>query len=68
VIARLLKERDEAREALSHVTVGAGVSTAADGERMEVDVAQVPEHIKEKIDATRAEYVSLSWVVFPDVC
>ncbi|KAI5812116.1 WD40-repeat-containing domain protein [Pyronema omphalodes] len=53
VIARLLKERDEARDALSHVTVGAGATTG--GEQMEVDTPQVPEYIQSKIDATKAE-------------
>ncbi|KAA8899762.1 WD40-repeat-containing domain protein [Sphaerosporella brunnea] len=53
VIARLLKERDEAREALSHVTVGAGGFATANGEQM--DVTQVPSYIQEKIEATKAE-------------
>ncbi|KAF8243234.1 cell cycle control protein [Wilcoxina mikolae CBS 423.85] len=55
VIARLLVERDEARDALSHVTVGAGTSSAANGEQMEVDAPQVPEYIQEKVAATKAE-------------
>ncbi|KAA8904814.1 WD40-repeat-containing domain protein [Sphaerosporella brunnea] len=55
VIARLLKERDEAREALSHVTVGAGGFATANGGQMEVDVTQVPSYIQEKIEATKAE-------------
>lgn len=54
VIARLLKERDEAREALSNVTVGAGAGPA---EQMEVDAPQVPEYIQEKVDATKAKWV-----------
>lgn len=54
VIARLLKERDEAREALSHVTVGAGTTT---GEQMEVDAPLVPSYIQEKVEETKAEYV-----------
>jgi len=54
VIARLLKERDEAREALSHVTVGAGTTI---GEQMEVDAPQVPSYIQEKVEETKAEYV-----------
>lgn len=57
VIARLLVERDEARDALSHVTVGAGTSSAANGEQMEVDAPQVPEYIQEKVAATKAECV-----------
>jgi pre-mRNA-processing factor 19 len=68
VIARLLKERDEAREALSHVTVGAGGSSAASGEQMEVDAPQVPSYVQEKVDATRAEYDSSSRVILLGMC
>jgi pre-mRNA-processing factor 19 len=59
VIARLLRERDEAREALSNVTVDAGASGAGmDGEQMDVDnPAEVPAAVQEKIDETKKEYV-----------
>ena len=59
VIARLLKERDEAREALSNVTVGAGASSAGmDVEQMDVDnAAEIPAAMQEKIDETKKEYV-----------
>ena len=54
VIARLTKERDEARDALSKVTVSAGV--ANNGDKMQVDSQGLPEHLVEKIDATHAKY------------
>ncbi|KAL7266932.1 hypothetical protein RUND412_010502 [Rhizina undulata] len=53
VIARLLKERDEAREALSKVSVGTGA--AVGGDAMEVDAGGVPEYVKEKIEVTMKE-------------
>ncbi|RCI16745.1 hypothetical protein L249_2492 [Ophiocordyceps polyrhachis-furcata BCC 54312] len=50
VVARLTKERDEAREALSKVTVGGG---PADGEEMVVDsVEALPEELAERVDET----------------
>ncbi|KAI5807098.1 WD40-repeat-containing domain protein [Geopyxis carbonaria] len=55
VIARLMKERDEARDALSKVTVGAGSAPAENGEEMDVDIQQVPTHVQEIVDATKAE-------------
>lgn len=57
VIARLISERDEARDALSKVTVGAGAAPAANGEEMEVDAQEVPTHIQETVDATKAKCV-----------
>ena len=57
VIARLLRERDEARAALSSVGVGAGAAPAAADESMEVDAPQVPEYVQEKVDATKAKWV-----------
>lgn len=57
VIARLTKERDEARDALSRVTVSAGSGGAAtNGDSMDVDGGAVPEEIAAKIDATQERY------------
>lgn len=58
VIARLTQERDEAREALSKVSVGAG-RPAADGEAMQVDSAGLPQVVLERIENTQAQYVQL---------
>lgn len=55
VIARLSRERDEAREALSNVTV---TGATGNGEAMEVDGQALPEELVAKVDATQAEYVS----------
>lgn len=49
VIARLTKERDEARDALSKVTVGAGASS---GDAMQIDNEGLPEELAAKVDAT----------------
>lgn len=54
VITRLTKERDEARGALSKVTVGAG---ATGGDAMQVDSAGLPEELATKVDTTHEEYV-----------
>jgi pre-mRNA-processing factor 19 len=51
VIARLTKERDEARDALSKVTVSAG--GANNGDAMQVDSVGLPEELGEKVDATQ---------------
>ena len=53
VIARLTKERDEARDALSNVSVG------ATGEAMQVDSTGLPQGVLERIDNTQATYVEL---------
>ncbi|KAJ5653821.1 hypothetical protein N7490_000824 [Penicillium lividum] len=52
VIARLTKERDEARDALSKVSVGA--SRAVDGEAMQVDSEGLPQAVLERIENTQA--------------
>ncbi|KAK6521113.1 hypothetical protein TWF506_001345 [Arthrobotrys conoides] len=54
VIGRLIKERDEARDALSKVTAS-GVAAAPGGDEMQVDSNDVPESVIEKITATHAE-------------
>ncbi|KAI5293525.1 hypothetical protein KEM52_005452 [Ascosphaera acerosa] len=61
VIARLTKERDEAREALSKVSVGGAGGPAAAaggaGDAMQVDSAGLPPAVVESIEATQAQYV-----------
>ncbi|KXJ88680.1 cell cycle control protein [Microdochium bolleyi] len=55
VIARLTRERDEARDALSRVTVSAGGGGgAAGGDAMAVDAEALPEELAAKIDETKA--------------
>ncbi len=51
VIARLTKERDEARDALSKVTI----STASinSGDAMQIDSQGLPEDLATKVDATQ---------------
>lgn len=56
VIARLTRERDEARDALSKITVTAGGAPA--GDAMQVDSATLPEAIVAKIDQTQEQYVN----------
>ncbi|KAJ5946276.1 hypothetical protein N7454_003115 [Penicillium verhagenii] len=51
VIARLTKERDEARDALSKISVGAS-HAPADGEAMQVDSEGLPQAVLERIDNT----------------
>lgn len=60
VIARLTKERDEARAALSTVTVTAGSSAGANGDAMAVDNEALPEELAAHVDETQAKYVSCS--------
>ena len=55
VIARLTKERDEARDALSKVTVTAG--SAGNGEAMAVDNEALPDELAAKVDETHQKYV-----------
>ncbi|KAK3334166.1 hypothetical protein B0T19DRAFT_449367 [Cercophora scortea] len=50
VIARLTRERDEARDALSKVTVTATASNAAGGDAMQVDNDSLPEELAEHVD------------------
>ncbi|RYP25954.1 hypothetical protein DL767_008227 [Monosporascus sp. MG133] len=53
VIARLTKERDEARDALSKVTVSA--AGASSGDAMAVDAEGLPEELAAKVDETKAK-------------
>ena len=54
VIARITKERDEARDALSKVSIGAGVS--GNGDAMQIDDEGLPEELAAKVDATQEKY------------
>lgn len=51
VIARLTKERDEARDALSKVTIGA--SATNNGDAMQIDAQGLSEGLAAKVDATQ---------------
>jgi pre-mRNA-processing factor 19 len=52
VIARLSKERDEARDALSKVSINAG-SAVSNGDEMQIDSNGLPEALAAKVDATQ---------------
>lgn len=54
VIARLSRERDEARDALSKVTIGAG--NARNEDAMQIDSQGLPEELAAKVDATQEKY------------
>lgn len=54
VIARLTKERDEARDALSKVSVGATRTGASGGEAMQVDSNSLPEAVLSRVESTQA--------------
>jgi pre-mRNA-processing factor 19 len=56
VIARITRERDEARDALSKVTIGNGSAAANSGDQMQVDSEGLPEPLAEKVDATQEKY------------
>jgi pre-mRNA-processing factor 19 len=51
VITRLTKERDEAREALSKVSIGAGAVGGDDA--MQIDNQGLPEDLAAKVDAAQ---------------
>ncbi|RMJ28604.1 cell cycle control protein [Aspergillus sp. HF37] len=53
VIARLTQERDEARDALSKVTVGATKLTDG-GDAMQVDATSLPQSVVERVESTQA--------------
>jgi hypothetical protein len=56
VIARLQKERDEARDALAKISV-TSTSNGANGDAMQVDGQGLPDAIVAKIEQTQTEYV-----------
>ncbi|EMR10320.1 hypothetical protein PNEG_01576 [Pneumocystis murina B123] len=55
VIARLLKERDEAREALKKIKISLEFpgTSITNNEQMDVDAQALPEHVIQKIDETQ---------------
>ncbi|KAF2087854.1 Prp19-domain-containing protein [Saccharata proteae CBS 121410] len=57
VIARLTRERDQARDALSKVTVSAG-GAAGNGDAMQIDAQALPEAIVAKVETTHKELSS----------
>ena len=57
VITRLSKERDEAREALSKITVN-GVATSNE-DTMQIDGQELPGHLVAKVEATQEKYVTI---------
>ena len=59
VIARVTKERDEARDALSKVSIGGATRGAVDGDAMQVDTTSLPESVVARIESTQATYVYL---------
>lgn len=54
VITRLTKERDEARDALSKVTISAG--GASNGDAMQIDSQGLSDELAAKVDATHEKY------------
>jgi len=67
VIARLTRERDEARDALGKVSINDRRQTNGDSEdAMQVDGQGLPEAITAKIDAKQEQYVmDLTLIVAP---
>jgi len=57
VIARLTRERDEARDALSKVTIGAG--GASNGDAMQIDSQGLPDDLVAKVDGTEEKYETI---------
>ena len=65
VIARLTKERDEARSALSQVSVGATrTAGGGGGEAMQVDSTGLPDAVAARVEETQAAYVAFSSFFF----
>ena len=60
VIARLTRERNEAREALSNVTISG--SSTANGDAMQVDNQGLPEELAAKVDETQQQYVYVIYI------
>lgn len=61
VIARISKERDEAREALSKVSVNGG--RVSNGDVMQVDGQELPENLVTTVKATQEKYTSIYFFV-----
>lgn len=58
VIARLQRERDEARDALANVSITSGGANGTNGDAMQVDGQSLPEHILSKIEETQKQLSS----------
>ncbi|KAL9086480.1 MAG: hypothetical protein Q9165_007096 [Trypethelium subeluteriae] len=59
VIARVTKERDEARDTLSKLSIsGNGTANGSDGDAMQVDAQTLPEAIAAKVDAIQQKLSS----------
>ena len=59
VIARLQRERDEARNALSRVTIN-GSAGGVNGDAMQVDAQELNADLKAKVEAKQEEYADSS--------
>lgn len=59
VIARLQKERDEARDALSRITISSS-SNGVNGDAMQVDGQSLPDSVVARIEQTQQQYVGIS--------
>lgn len=57
VITRLSRERDEARAALSRITVNG--APASNGDTMQIDAQELPEHLIAKVEVMQAKYVTI---------
>lgn len=69
VIARVSRERDEAREALSKISMKGGPAT--NGDAMQVDGQELSENLVAKVDATQERHVHLlikSSINYANVC
>lgn len=58
VIARLTRERDEARDALSKISISAG-GAVSNGDQMQVDGQGLPEALAAKVDSTQEKYATI---------
>lgn len=56
VIARLTRERDEVRDALSQISINGGV--ASNGDAMQVDGQELPNTLVAKVEATQEKYAA----------
>ena len=62
VIARLTRERDEARDVLSRITVNGGA--VSNGDAMQVDGQELPDALVGKVEATREKYAAEAHFLF----
>ena len=59
VIARLSRERDEARDTLSKIGVNGGTASVNGGDAMQVDTPELPAELVAKVEETHAKYILL---------